>query len=321
MQKNNPINVYLLTGFLGAGKTTLLNGLLQQCRDSRNIVIENEFGKVNIDASLVAAQIENIYELTSGCICCSLDNELLEVLGGILKLEEQPDQVFIETTGIADAGNIIGMFSIPDVKARFRLVSTICVADAENVEARLEQVTEIGKQLSCADVIVLNKTGDLPVPEQLRLQALLENINPLAYITATANGFMSMADMQPQERRIPVQAAGPLVEDAACTMPVEKAPHKINTVLFESPRPFDLQMLAFVLEMNFSVYTDQLYRIKGYVAVPDQPEKYLVQSTGSYLSIIPAGPWGDTPPSSTLVFIGKGLKSATIERILRPALK
>nr|WP_295872447.1 GTP-binding protein [uncultured Chitinophaga sp.] len=321
MQKNNPINVYLLTGFLGAGKTTLLNGLLQQSRDRRNIVIENEFGKVNIDASLVAAQIENIYELTSGCICCSLDNELLEVLGGILQLEEQPDQVFIETTGIADAGNIIGMFSIPDVKARFRLVSTICVADAENVETRLEQVTEVGKQLSCADVIVLNKTKDLPVPEQLRLQALLENINPLAYITATADGLVTMADMQPQERRIPAPAAGPSAGGTSCTMPAEKTPHKINTVLFESPQPFDLQMLAFVLEMNFNVYTDQLYRIKGYVAVKDQPEKYLVQSTGNYLTIVPAGPWGDTPPSSTLVFIGKDLKSATIDRILRPALK
>ncbi|NML40585.1 GTP-binding protein [Chitinophaga sp. G-6-1-13] len=321
MQKDKPIKVYLLTGFLGAGKTTLLNSLLQQSQDYRNIVIENEFGKVNIDASLVAAQIENIYELTAGCICCSLDNELLEVLGGILRLEERPDQIFIETTGIADAGNIIGMFSLPDVKARFQLVSTICVADAENVEDRLGEVTEVGKQLSCADVIVLNKTKDLPVPEQVRLQALLENVNPLAYITTTADGQVALANMLPQERRVPAPVATPSAGDASCEVPAEKTPHKINNVLFESPQPFDLQMLAFVLELNFNVYTDQLYRIKGYVAVKDSPEKYLVQSTGNYLTIVPAGPWGDTPPSSTLVFIGKGLKTATIERILRPALR
>ncbi|MBC9934259.1 CobW family GTP-binding protein [Chitinophaga qingshengii] len=311
MQKNKPIPVYLLTGFLGAGKTTLLNSLLQQSQAYRNIVIENEFGKVNIDASLVTAQIENVYELTNGCICCSLDNELLEVLGNILRLKELPDQLFIETTGIADAGNIIGMFSIPDVKARYQLVSTICVVDAENVETRLEQVTEVGKQVSCADVIILNKTTDLPVPEQVRLQQLLENINPFAYITATADGQVPIGDVRPSERRMPAVAADPAV----------KTPHKINTVLFESPRPFDLQMLVFVLEMHFNVYTDQLYRIKGYVAVKDDPEKYLVQSTGNYLSIVPAGNWEDTPPVSTLVFIGKELKSATIQRILQPALR
>lgn len=310
MQKNKPIPVYLLTGFLGAGKTTLLNSLLQQSQEYRNIVIENEFGKVNIDSSLVAAQIENVYELTSGCICCSLDNELLEVLGNILQLKEPPDQLFIETTGIADAGNIIGMFSIPDVKARYQLVSTICVVDAENVETRLEQVTEVGKQVSCADVIILNKTKDLPVPEQVRLQQLLENINPFAYITATADGQVPVTAVRPLERRMPAIMAS-----------TEKTPHKINTVLFESPRPFDLQMLVFVLEMHFNVYTDQLYRIKGYVAVKDDPEKYLVQSTGNYLSIVPAGVWEDTPPASTLVFIGKDLKSATIQRILQPALR
>ncbi|WP_212005470.1 GTP-binding protein [Chitinophaga sp. HK235] len=312
MTKNNPVKVYLVTGFLGAGKTTLLNSLLQQFSTLRNIVIENEFGKVNIDASLVSAKVDDVYELTSGCICCSLDNDLLEVLGNILQLEDRPDQLFIETTGIADAGNIIGMFSMPEVKAHYQLVSTICVVDAENVEERLEQVTEVGKQLSCADVIVLNKVKGLPVPDLLRLQQLLEEVNPLAFITATEDGNVRVGDMQPRER---------IGRDQAPLVAPVKTAHKINTVLFESPHPFNLNMLVFVLDLHFNGYPEQLYRIKGYVAVQNDPQKYLVQSTGKYLHILPVGPWGDVTPASTLVFIGKELKTATIQRILQPAQK
>ncbi|NLR82196.1 CobW family GTP-binding protein [Chitinophaga eiseniae] len=153
MERDKPIKAYIITGFLGAGKTTILNSLLQQFTGSRNIVIENEVGKVNIDASLIEAKVDQLYELTSGCICCSLDNDLLEVLGNIPVQEQRPDHVFIETTGIADAGNIIGMFHLPDVQRHYKLENTVCVVDAENIFERLQQAPETGKQVAAADVI------------------------------------------------------------------------------------------------------------------------------------------------------------------------
>ncbi|HVI46435.1 MAG TPA: GTP-binding protein [Chitinophaga sp.] len=313
MERTEQIKVFILTGFLGAGKTTMLNHILRMLRPYRNIVIENEFGKVNIDTTLIAEKIDQVYELTSGCICCSLDNELLEALDSVLRLPERPDHLFIETTGIADAGNIIGMFQLPEVKARFQLVKTICVADAENVEERLEQVPEVGKQLSCADLIVINKAAALAVPELLRLHDLLKVINPLAEIVVSEEGKLQEKDLEP--------VAGVILPDQRPVAKSNATPHKINSVLFESPYPFDMNMLMFVLDMHFNVYPEQLYRVKGYIAVKDREEKYLVQSTGKYMSIIPAGPWGNTSPSSTLVFIGKDLKTPTMQRILEPALR
>jgi G3E family GTPase len=311
MKGDKPIKVYILTGFLGAGKTTLLNSLLSQFTGYRNVVIENEFGKVNIDAGLIDEKIDQLYELTSGCICCSLDNDLMEVLGGILRLEQRPDYLFIETTGIADVGNIIGMFHIPDVKNHYTLLSTICVADAENVFERLQQVPETGKQISCADVIIINKIKHLSIPELVYLSQQLEQMNPLAFITTSENGEVSLPSLQFPEK--PLSPAVPFT-------PV-KSPHKVNTVLFQTPEAFDLNMLVFVLDFHCNAYPDQLYRIKGYIQVKNSPERMLVQSTGKYLSILPAGAWGETKPSSTLVFIGKELKTTTIERILAPALR
>ncbi len=311
MEIAEPIKVYLLTGFLGAGKTTVLNSLLSQFAGHKNIVIENEFGKVNIDAGLITEKIDQLYELTSGCICCSLDNDLLEVLGNILQKEERPEHVFIETTGIADVGNIIGMFHMPEVQRHYQLVSTLCVADAENIFERLQQLPETGKQLSCADVIIINKIKHLTIPELVYLSQQLEQMNPLAFITTTENGVVPLHALQfPEKPIVPVLTTSPV-----------KHPHKVNTVLFESPDAFDLNMLVFVLDFHFNAYPDQLYRIKGYIRVKDTTERMLVQSTGKYLHILPAGSWGDTTPSSTLVFIGKELKTATIQRILTPALR
>lgn len=312
MERDERVKVYILTGFLGAGKTTVLNSLLQQFAGHNNIVIENEFGKVNIDASLITEKIDQLYELTSGCICCSLDNDLLEVLGTILQKENRPEQLFIETTGIADVGNIIGMLLMPEVQRHYTLVSTICVVDAENIFERLQQAPEAGKQLSCADVIIINKIKHLDIPQLIYLSQQLEQMNPLAFITTSEDGAVSLKTLQFPEK--PITAA------VAVPAPV-KHPHKVNTVLFESPDAFDLNMLVFVLDFHFNAYPDQLYRIKGYIRVKDSGERMLVQSTGKYLHIQPAGEWGTATPASALVFIGRELKTATIQRILAPALK
>jgi len=149
------INLYIITGFLGAGKTTFLNHYLKHHATSKNLVIENEFGKVNIDSRLITEKIDEVVELTNGCICCSLDNELVEVLAKIIKNNDKPDNVFIETTGIADTGNIIGIIKSPEVKKYFDFKSSICIVDAENIEDRLLETFETAKQITVSDIIIV----------------------------------------------------------------------------------------------------------------------------------------------------------------------
>ena len=133
------IDTYILTGFLGAGKTTILNELLKLFPHNTGI-IENEFGSVNIDGSLIVGKFNEIYELTNGCICCSLDNELYTTLHQIVKNNHSIQNLFIETTGIADVGNIASLLKKQDVSEYFKLKSIICVVDCEQI---LDQINEV----------------------------------------------------------------------------------------------------------------------------------------------------------------------------------
>ena len=153
------INTFIITGFLGAGKTTFLNFLLKQHASQSNIVIENEFGKANIDSLLIDEKIDQIVELTSGCICCSLNNELVDSLAKLNKLAKKPDNLFIETTGIADAGNIISILKSPLFEEKFKLINVICIVDAETIEDRLVDTLEAGKQIAVSNLILINKTN------------------------------------------------------------------------------------------------------------------------------------------------------------------
>lgn len=114
-QNSKKIKVYLLTGFRGAGKTTVLNGLLEAKKQEESIIIENEFGKVSIDAHLVKKEFCPVFEMNNGCICCCLDNELVDVLANILNAETQPDNLFIEASGVADPGGITALFRNQEV--------------------------------------------------------------------------------------------------------------------------------------------------------------------------------------------------------------
>src|SRR5690606_19028740 len=104
---------------LGAGKTTLLNGWLRQLQGLRVMVIENEFGQAGIDGSLLYKDIQGVMELSDGCICCSLNEELYDALAEMAQMQPAPEQVFIETTGVADPGSLAAIFMRPDVARHF----------------------------------------------------------------------------------------------------------------------------------------------------------------------------------------------------------
>jgi G3E family GTPase len=150
--------VHIITGFLGAGKTTFLNHFIKERLPERIFVIENEYGATSIDGALVMEGVEDIVELSAGCLCCSLADELRDVLEEAHQQRDKYDRLVIETTGIADPGSILQVFlENPAVEKAFELQQVICLADANHVNEWLEEAEEALRQISVADVILMNK--------------------------------------------------------------------------------------------------------------------------------------------------------------------
>lgn len=306
------INIYVITGFLGSGKTTFLNHFLKY-RSGSSIVIENEFGKVNIDAALITEKIDDVVELTNGCMCCSLDNELIEVLARIMKKENKPDHVFIETTGIADTGNIIGMIKSPEIKKYFNFKASICIVDAENVEDRLSETPETAKQIAVSDVLVVNKLSSVAPHYFPHIESVLKQINPFGKILRSFDGSIDFGGLDMMLANHEFQMPSGAATTASHTA------HKINTVYFETYDSFNFGELKYALHVNFMLYPHQLFRLKGFVNISPDRIRYLVQSTGKHMVFTPVANTGNAAKSE-LVFIGLQLKSETITRILRPAI-
>ena len=301
------INVYILTGFLGAGKTTILNQLLKTFGNQRNVVIENEFGKVNIDARLIAQKVEAVFELTNGCICCSLDEELYDTITEIYAKREVLDNLFIETTGIADVRSIAAIFKRADIAKGFDLKVVICVVDSVIIEERLQEAQETALQVVGSDVIYFNKTQTIDEDRLVKLRGILGSINPLAKFAIHQE--LTVDFLENFEKNVEKN----LVFEHKFSF---ENPHKINNVLFETEDIFKYMELYHVLNTTLLLYFHQIFRIKGFVKCTTGV-CYEVQSTGQELTF---SPLDIDIEKSQMVFIGMGLKTDTVTRILRPAI-
>ena len=182
--------VTILTGFLGAGKTTLLNNLIKSNHDNKFAVIENEFGEIPIDNDLIVGiESENIYEMSNGCICCTLNGELAELLFDLLNIRHKLTHLIVETTGIADPSTVVQAFmSSEQIETFYRIDSVVCLVDAKNIKAISADTTLAARQISYADRIIINKcdlTGDAELAET---EALVRSFNPYAGIFKTSFG-------------------------------------------------------------------------------------------------------------------------------------
>ena len=181
MQQRVPVTI--LTGFLGSGKTTLLNRILTEEHGKRIAVIENEFGEVGIDQALVINADEEVFEMSNGCICCTVRGDLIRVLNNLNKRRDKFDYVLVETTGLADPGPVAQTFFMDDeLRAEYALDGIVTLVDAAHIEQQLGRSDESTEQIAFADVLVLNKT-DLVNDETLdSLEARLRDMNRMARV-------------------------------------------------------------------------------------------------------------------------------------------
>ena len=166
---NSAVPVTILTGFLGAGKTTLLNHILSNQDGLKTAVLVNEFGEIGIDNELVVSTSEDMVELSNGCICCSINGELLDAVDRILDRPSPPEYLVVETTGLADPLPVAMTFLGSELRDQTRLDSIITLIDAENFGSEI-LASEVGRsQVIYGDILMLNKTD---LVEESRLVAL-----------------------------------------------------------------------------------------------------------------------------------------------------
>ncbi|MGF1493931.1 MAG: CobW family GTP-binding protein, partial [Microcoleaceae cyanobacterium] len=158
--------VTIITGFLGSGKTTLLNQILENKENLKLAVLVNEFGDINIDSQLLVSVEEEMVELSNGCICCTINEGLVETVYKVLEREDRVDYMVIETTGVADPFPIILTFVSTELRDLTHLDSVITLIDSETFTPDHFDSEAALKQIAYGDVTILNKT-DLATAEKV----------------------------------------------------------------------------------------------------------------------------------------------------------
>jgi len=175
---SQPVPVTVIGGYLGAGKTTLINRLLQGNRGFRIAVLVNDFGEINIDASLIARHDGQTLELTNGCVCCSIGDDLGGALATVSATMPRPDYIVIEASGVADPSRVANYtYGQPGLK----LDGIIVLADSETVESRATDRfvgTTVRRQLASADILVLTKTDLVAVDQIRKTEKWLQKVIP-----------------------------------------------------------------------------------------------------------------------------------------------
>ena len=285
--------VTIVAGFLGAGKTTLVNRLLAATAGRRVAVLVNDFGAVNIDERLIATRSSTVVSLTNGCVCCSIQGDLVAQLGGLL---DDPtarfDMVVIETSGVSEPGRIALSVGYPQLRERVALGAVVTVVDASRclqLEGEARRLAD--EQLAAADVALLNKI-DLPDPAALlavreACRAVGVRVVESAYAELAPELLLGLEAGSADARSLRMTAVG-------------GGHGAFEHRLFESAVPFVLRALRRTLR----TLPEGVLRAKGFVHVHELPDtEVVVQVVGSRVELTPGKPWAG-PPRSTLVFIG-----------------
>ncbi len=354
----NKIPATIVTGFLGSGKTTLLSNVLKQASGKRIAVIVNEFGELDIDADVLrhcalgceeesaeVVESENgIYELANGCICCTVEEEFLPVMQQLVARKDDIDHILIETSGLALPKPLVQAFNWPEIKQHCTVDAVITVIDGPAVadgrfaadEAKVQQqrladtsldhdpsLQELlDDQLSAADLVMVSKNDLLDSGQRARVEEVVAARVPEAVKTTyidhgqVALDMLMGIDAASEERIDHVHTHhdhhhehGKHHEHAHDHF--EQCVIKLGEV--------DGERLQAVLAELIARY--QLYRVKGFVALPGKPMRQVIQGVGKRLESHFDRLWeADEARQTKLVFIGKGFHKADMEEALREAL-
>ncbi|WP_066384181.1 CobW family GTP-binding protein [Anabaena sp. CA = ATCC 33047] len=312
--------VTIITGFLGSGKTTLLNQILKNKQDLKVAVLVNEFGDINIDSQLLVSLDAGMMELSNGCICCTINDDLVDAVYRVLEREERIDYLVIETTGVADPLPIILTFLGTELRDLTTLDSIITLVDAEAFDQKHFESEAAFKQITYADIILLNKV-DLATPDKIHeLEDDIHNIKEGARILHTQYGQVPLplilgVGLTPTNKYTDVENSHEHEHhhhDHDHDHHHHHHSHHLEndgfvSISFQSDRPFDVHKFEDFLTEEMP---KDVFRAKGILWFSDSELRHIFQLSGPRYNLN-ADEWR-TSPKNQLVFIGRKLDAQKI---------
>lgn len=315
--------VTILTGFLGAGKTTFLNHIIEENPNTKFAIIENEFGEINIDSSLVINTTENIFELSNGCICCSMNGDLAELLNKLVTGPYEFDHLIIETTGIADPSAVAAVFMTDyNVQTVFKLDGVICLVDTLNVLDVLGVEEEASKQIAFSDYILFNKSSETEEQKKTDVKNKIKSLNPFADFAFTDFGktpTTPLLNLKAYDKAaIKFRLGFSSKSDSLINTNQESHHHDIVSQSFIFKESFDLLKLRHYLTVMLFVQGAFFYRIKGILNIEGFNRQLIIQSVKGSPVFTDGDTWdSDSVKETRIVFIGKKLKREILEKGLK----
>lgn len=333
---NKKIPITIVTGFLGVGKTTLVHNMLKNANGKRIAVLVNEFGEVDVDGQLIASSECgdddcNLIQLPNGCICCTVQEEFLPSMLQLLERKEEIDHIVIETSGLSMPKPLVKAVNWPDLKPHITIDSVITVVDAvgiatgeicdrERVQAQrladdsLDHETPIEElfldQLACADLVLVSKrdlVDDTKFEEITKI--ITDKARPNTKIIPVENGELDNALL------LGVEASAE--DDVDNRHSIHEEHHKsgnhhhhnddVKTVLLEYTETADIK--ALVKDLKKLVEDHEIYRIKGFVNIPNKPMRMVLQGVGARFDYYFERPWrANENRKTSIVVIGKNIE-------------
>jgi G3E family GTPase len=305
------VPILLVAGFLGAGKTTVVNHLLAHAEGRRIAAVVNDFGAINIDAELITGAADGVVSLSNGCICCSLEGDLLRTLAALLRRDPRPEFIVIETSGVADPADIVRNLMDPLIWREAPLETVLCVVDATTPIATLNDAL-LRSQLRAADVVALSKVDLVDAVARAQLRDAVRAVRPAAVVVDALHGEVPAALLFPADpERVPTpREPGP-------RRPVAD---RFETLSWTSASPLSLPRL----QQAIGRLAPKLARAKGLFETVEQPGRLTVfQFAGGRATLAPGGTPAAGVPRARIVFIAEigVLSRAEIDRIMEGCIE